>query len=398
MRTALRYALPIVLGLGLLTLVTYFIVSATSRNWFEDDVRLRAELAMRGAREPLTLRWARGDREGVAKLLNDITSDERILAAVACKPDGTIFEETADFPPNFSCKKLTAATLQQGEPRAWNRVDHLASGGVYVSAFPIFSPTGAPLGAVALIHDMTFVEQRDATTRRAALWLFAAMSLGALLLSTGIARASLRRVRAELRALVSGETHRPEFQPLLRDVRELAAQLAAENRGPESGRAWTAERLREVLREHLRGERVMLLANREPYIHHRDEKGTAHVLHPASGLVTALEPVMRACSGVWVAHGSGNADREFSDRRGRVLVPPGEESYTIRRVWLTPEEERGYYYGFSNEGLWPLCHMAHTRPTFREADLEHYRRVNRRFADAVCDEVDREDPIVLVQD
>jgi hypothetical protein len=137
MRTALRYALPIVLGLGLLTGVTYLIVSATSRNWFEDDVRLRAELVMRGAREPLTLRWARGDREGVAKLLNDITSDERILAAVACKPDGTVFEQTAEFPSNFSCRKLAAATLSQGEPRAWNRVDHLASGGVYVSAFPI---------------------------------------------------------------------------------------------------------------------------------------------------------------------------------------------------------------------------------------------------------------------
>ena len=85
--------------------------------------------------------------------------------------------------------------------------------------------------------------------------------------------------------------------------------------------------------------------------------------HPASGLVTALEPVMRACSGVWVAHGSGSADREVVDGKDRVLVPPGEESYAIRRVWLSDEEQRGYYYGFSNEGLWPLCHLAHTRPS-----------------------------------
>jgi trehalose 6-phosphate synthase len=98
------------------------------------------------------------------------------------------------------------------------------------------------------------------------------------------------------------------------------------------------------------------------------------VLHPASGLVTALEPVMRACSGVWVAHGSGSADRETVDAHDRVRVPPGEESYSVRRVWLSEEEEKGYYYGFSNEGLWPLCHVAHTRPEFRAEDWEHYRR------------------------
>jgi trehalose 6-phosphate synthase len=107
---------------------------------------------------------------------------------------------------------------------------------------------------------------------------------------------------------------------------------------------------------------------------------------------------MRACSGTWVAHGSGNADREFVDRRDRVRVPPGEESYAIRRVWLTPEEERGYYYGFSNEGLWPLCHLVYTRPVFRVGDWRTYEDVNRRFAAAVCDEADGPDPVVLVQD
>jgi trehalose 6-phosphate synthase len=122
------------------------------------------------------------------------------------------------------------------------------------------------------------------------------------------------------------------------------------------------------------------------------------VLHPASGLVTALEPVMRACSGTWIAHGSGSADRATVDRRDRVRVPPGEESYLIRRVWLSPEEETGYYYGFSNEGLWPLCHIAHARPVFRAEDWQHYQAVNQKFADALCTEVDSDDPIVLVQD
>jgi trehalose 6-phosphate synthase len=107
---------------------------------------------------------------------------------------------------------------------------------------------------------------------------------------------------------------------------------------------------------------------------------------------------MRACSGVWVAHGAGSADRDVVDAKSRVKVPPGEESYSIRRLWLTPEEEQGYYYGFSNEGLWPLCHLAHTRPVFRSDDWNHYRAVNQRFADAVAEEVENEDPIILVQD
>ena len=160
---------------------------------------------------------------------------------------------------------------------------------------------------------------------------------------------------------------------------------------------WTAQRLRDVLRTQLQGERVIVVANREPLIHEwaRDEVVTRH---PASGLVTALEPVMRACSGVWVAHGSGSADRASSDRHGRVTIGSAESSYLLRRVWLTEEEEQGYYYGFSNEALWPLCHLAHAHPIFRRADWLQYQKINQRFADAVIAEADCDDPIVLVQD
>ena len=160
---------------------------------------------------------------------------------------------------------------------------------------------------------------------------------------------------------------------------------------------WSRNRLAALLKERLAGVRVVVVANREPYIHNR-EGDAIKWIRPASGLVTALDPIMRATGGVWVAHGSGSADRDTVDAHDRVLVPPGEESYSVRRVWLTEEEENGYYYGFANEGLWPLCHVAHARPIFRAEDHEHYVTVNRRFASAVCDEVDSDDPIVLVQD
>jgi trehalose 6-phosphate synthase len=107
---------------------------------------------------------------------------------------------------------------------------------------------------------------------------------------------------------------------------------------------------------------------------------------------------MRACSGTWIAHGGGSADREAVDRHDRVALPPGENDYLLRRIWLTPEQEQGYYYGFANEGLWPLCHVAHVRPVFRESDWQQYREVNQRFADAVVAEARSEDPLVLVQD
>ena len=140
------------------------------------------------------------------------------------------------------------------------------------------------------------------------------------------------------------------------------------------------------------------MSNREPYIHVRAPDDTIDVQRPASGLVTALEPVMRACSGTWIAHGSGSADRDVVDKQDHVAVPPGKPTYQIRRVWLTEEEENGYYFGFANEGLWPLCHIAHTRPVFRPPDWEAYVEVNRKFARAVIEEARTEDPIVLVQD
>jgi trehalose 6-phosphate synthase len=161
---------------------------------------------------------------------------------------------------------------------------------------------------------------------------------------------------------------------------------------------WTARRLKHTLRARLHGERVVVVANREPCIHDWSEGGTIIARHPVSGLVTALEPVVRACSGLWVAHASGPADRAAADPDGRCVVQTGDASYSLQRLWLSEEEERGYYYGFANEALWPLCHQAPAQPVFRRTDWDQYRIVNERFADAVAAELDSDNPIVLVQD
>jgi trehalose 6-phosphate synthase len=138
-----------------------------------------------------------------------------------------------------------------------------------------------------------------------------------------------------------------------------------------------------------------VVSNREPVSHEREGRSIVE-LRPASGLVTALEPIMLACGGVWVAHGSGTADRVVGERIG---LPVDDPAYTLRRVWLTEPEEAGYYYGFANEGLWPLCHIVHERPQFRADDWEQYRTVNARFAATLIEEMEKaESPIVLAQD
>ncbi len=162
--------------------------------------------------------------------------------------------------------------------------------------------------------------------------------------------------------------------------------------------AATPESLRQTLKRQLHGEKVIVVANREPYIHELGLDGAVQIRHPASGLVTALEPVMEACSGTWVAHGSGSADHQAVDGKDHFPCPPGAKAYLLRRVWMTAEEEQGFYYGFANEGLWPLCHLAHQRPAFRSEDWRHYKTINQRFADAACEEADGPTPIVLVQD
>src|SRR6476661_8932099 len=135
--------------------------------------------------------------------------------------------------------------------------------------------------------------------------------------------------------------------------------------------------------------KFILVSNREPYEHIKAPSGNIEVKQPAGGLVTALDPTMRRTHGTWVAWGSGSGDRETSDEAGRLQVPPGENVYSLRRVWLDEADVNGYYHGFANRALWPLCHMLIQHFEFRTEFWERYRAVNLRFAHAVADEAER---------
>src|SRR2546422_4124146 len=270
------------------------------------------------------------------------------------------------------------------------------------------------VGAMAVLLDAEGVE-----THELALWQRTAVRLGVLiLLLTGITWVLVRwtvtrpiaRMAEWTKQLKTGQPVAPPsdadaslFGPLAGEVTGLARTLtrvraAAEREARLRLRGesvWTEERLKQFVQMRFGARPIFVLSNREPVSHVRDGAGI-RTLQPASGLVTAMEPIMVACGGVWVAHGSGDADRIAGER---IALPEHDPTYTLRRVWLEADEEAGYYYGFANEGLGPLCHILHQRPQFRAADWAHYRAVNEKFAATVLEEMERvESPVVLVQD
>ncbi|MDX8479584.1 trehalose-6-phosphate synthase [Mesorhizobium sp. VK24D] len=225
------------------------------------------------------------------------------------------------------------------------------------------------------------------------LWVLILLSFGLSALAVFVSIFRHRRQRSRTASMpasgddVASEAARKVLREFEKNGQSVDAALVT----------WSPETLRKILTEDLPDAQVIVVSNREPYIHN-EKNGEVELVVPASGLVAALEPITRVCAGTWIAYGGGSADREVVDSNDRVQVPPGNPSYTLRRVWLTDEEYQGYYLGFANEGLWPLCHIAFTRPIFRDSDWEAYEAANRKFADTVVAEARNERPIVLVQD
>ena len=160
---------------------------------------------------------------------------------------------------------------------------------------------------------------------------------------------------------------------------------------------WSRDRLQRLVSREIGDYRIIVVSNRQPYVHELVE-GNLRVSIPAGGVTTAIDPLMQECGGTWIAHGSGAGDYLAVDERNCVMVPPDDPSYTLRLMWLSDEEQRGYYYGVSNDGLWPLCHNAYIEPTFDQSDWEIYRSVNRAFARQVLEEIDGRPAAVFIQD
>jgi trehalose 6-phosphate synthase len=387
--------------LALLAYALVPLVDKLTLRWWVSDLDTRSQLIANTMQEQLGDLVSQGASGKINLLFMRALQDERLYALAFCDESGTLRYQTPTYPRSLGCNPPTSATDEE------HSVVRLRQGPLHVVQQPIYQGNDR-VGSLILVHDMSFVERRSADTRRYLIGLFVVLGIVISLVTVFIAQLSWRGWVAGVRVLLRGEgivqpfsqqngAKNSDLHPLASDLRALLREIDLSRRSPDRGTTWSPDMLRGVLREKLLGDEVIVVSNREPFLHVHSE-GKIIVRRPASGLVTAMEPVMRACSGTWIAHGSGDADRETVDKNDRIRVPPEKPSYTLRRVWLSPEEEKGYYYGFANEGLWPLCHIAHVRPVFRTPDWEQYLRVNRRFAQAVRSEARTDDPVVLLQD
>ncbi len=402
MRLALRFILPLLVVLGLVSWMFAPLAGDLIEGWLRADVEERSQLVFASIADTVAgLAGATTDQAAdhtIDLLFQRISQDKRLLALALCTTDGRLTHRSAEWPRSLGCPPAP-----EGVPEF--SIEHLTGGPVLVSAFAI-SAAGRPMGSLVILHDLSFIHRRGARIEGYLAGFLAVLAIAAAAVTALVARLTLRRWLSSVRRGLSvacesedGEAGMaPEVVPMVREMRKMLRDLDLSTALAEEARSgWTADRLRGLLRSKLPEADLLVVSNREPYIHNL--QGSHVVLQrPASGLVTALEPIMQACGGTWVAHGSGTADRMTADDGDHLPVPPDAPSYTLRRLWLSDEEQDGYYYGFANEGLWPLCHIAFVRPTFRASDWEQYVAVNRKFADAVVAEARMPNPVVLVQD
>jgi trehalose 6-phosphate synthase len=410
MRLVVRLLGGISLAVVLVTAAFTYLEVHEERIRLEHDLQRRAGLLADAVREASERLVARGARTGYDRILARFGRSDRGLAIY--DEFASVIAATPDVKPHLGQMSPAITEAIRGNAPA-RQFAQIGSRFMWTHVVPL-EREDKPIGAVAV-----FLDAGSLNAREWRLWGRTAVQLGVLILTLtlitwGLVRWTvtrpIERIAEWTKRLKSGDPVAPPpaadaslFGPLAGEVTGLARSLVrAQAVAQQEARlrllgeqVWTEERLKQFVQMRFGTRPVFVVSNREPVSHVFEGKRVGE-LRPASGLVSALEPIMTACGGVWVAHGSGDADRAVGERVG---LPSDDPTYTLRRVWLSPEEEAGYYYGFANEGLWPLCHIVHERPRFRADDWEHYRAVNQRFAATLLEEMEKaEAPIVLVQD
>jgi alpha,alpha-trehalose-phosphate synthase [UDP-forming] len=411
-----RLIVSLIIGVTLVSLCTSYYQVLVLKRGLRKDLQHRAEVLGESLAGNVEHDLERGASQTLQRTVQRFANRENLTGLAVYNAQGHPIAVTSELEPLMtSAPAVVGQALKQNQGTdAFLRMGKLS---VHVYALPLHHNDDV-IGSLAIVHDAGYIHAESLRIWRETFLSALAHVFLIVLITLIIVRWSITgpiaRTAIWMKALRTGRSASavkvPDlelFRPLAREMATLAESLSTarsaaelEARLRETGESvWTADRLAVHVRDRLEeGSRLFVVSNREPYVHARRGK-SVEVNVPPSGLVTALEPVLRACDGTWVAHGAGDADRETVDAHDRLQVPPDDPRYTLRRIWLTKEEEEGYYYGFANEGLWPLCHIAHTRPIFRASDWKHYQEVNRKFADALLEEMEKVSrPIVLVQD
>jgi trehalose 6-phosphate synthase len=411
-----RLIVSLIIGVTLVSLSSAYYEVLVQKQSLRRDLQRRAEVLGESLARNVERELDRDSIQALQRTVQRFGNREHLLGLAVYDHQGRLIAITKDLAPLMpTAPPVMSQALN--ENHGADVFQRLGAASVNIYALPLHRQEDVR-GVLAIVHDAGYIKDHSLRIWRetflsALAHVFLIVLITLLIVRWSIA-GPIARTAQWMRALRTGRASSTRikvpdmelFRPLAREVATFAetlttARFAAETeaRLREEGQSqWTADRLAVHIRYRLGDGRLFVVSNREPYMHTRRGK-FLEVSVPPSGLVTALEPVLCACDGTWIAHGSGDADMEAIDQHNRLRVPPEDPQYTLRRVWLTKEEEEGYYYGFANEGLWPLCHIAHTRPIFRANDWEHYQAVNNKFADAVVEEMEGTiNPVVLVQD
>src|SRR5690242_700497 len=403
MRTTLKIVLPLIVSVASVSLLFAGYQVRSERRILRNDLARRAEILAESLQENVERALDRGQEKNLQRLVERYGQREHLKGIAVYDASGRILAITPGLAPILPLRPAAAARATKEDKgvgeflRAEQTAALQESEAVpqHVFALPLHSDEKVA-GSLVLVHDTSYIDRQVSLTLRDALLNALIQTLLISLLALVLVRVTftgpLTRTAKWIRTLRTGQPNPPpallqgeimeqlhhEVTHLARDLHTARAAAEVEARLRDSNASlWTAERLRVSLRDRLQEQPLFVVSNREPYMHVFDGRDkTIKMIVPASGVVTALEPVLLACNGTWVANGSGNADREVVDTRNHLRVPPDRPSYTLRRVWLSDEEDKGYYEGFSNEGLWPLAHIAHTRPIFRPEDWVQYQKIN----------------------
>ena len=415
MRINLRIIFSIVVVISVLVLLFTLMQVRQEKERLTIDLQRRSSLLGESLKETIEPLLEKTRPERLQKIVEKFGNRERLAGVAVYDVKDKLIAATPPLSDSLSVMPKFVTNVMNSDLEE-GHFSHLGEKEMYLYVLPLHREE-AVAGALVIIQNPSYIQDRLSL-----IWKnnFIRLLVNALVISLvtlllirwsiagPIAKMAewVKRLRTErdkdpLR-LPSGGV----FEPLTREVTQMARSMSAAREAAEeearlrhtAESTWTPVRLKEQVRTLLKERPLLVISNREPYLHEKKGK-KIECMVPASGLVTALEPVLQSCGGTWIAHGSGDADREVVDDQNKIRVPPEEPQYVLKRVWLSKEEEKGYYYGFSNEGLWPLCHIAYTRPTFRAEDWMYYETVNKKFAQAALEELkDAEDPLVLIQD
>jgi trehalose 6-phosphate synthase len=412
---SIRLIVSLIVGITLVSLSSSYYEALGEKRGLRRDLERRAEVLGESLAGNVESDLEKGALQDLQRIVEHFGNREHLSGLAIYGPQGDLLAVTPELKSTLATvpSVMSQALRENHGAGAFQRVGDAS---LHIYALPLHQHDQV-IGGLAIVHDASYIRAESLhiwreTFLRALAHVFLIVLITLLIVRWSIA-GPIARTAQWMRALRTGRVSSRQsaadldlFRPLVREVAAFAESLTqarsaaeTEARLRDSGESlWTADRLAAHVRTRLENGRLFVVSNREPYVHMRRGK-SVEVIVPPSGVVTAIEPILRACDGTWIAHGNGDADLEMVDEHGRLRVPPEDPHYSLRRVWLNKAEEEGYYYGFANEGIWPLCHIAHTRPIFRAEDWKYYQAVNLKFADALLEEMkDVKKPIVLVQD